>query len=86
MGVHLHVGVGQHKLADDAVVGEAIHAVADGEHKDGRRGVEAVAGGQQAGSRLADIEDAVFHHLLGVVHVAHRALLAGRVDAEDGAR
>ncbi len=32
---HLEVGVGEDKLPDHAVVREAVHALADGEHEDG---------------------------------------------------
>ena len=43
----LEVWVREDELSHKAVVGEAVAAVADGQHEDDGGGVQAVAGGQQ---------------------------------------
>ena len=59
--MYLHVGVRHDELSHNAVVCEAIHAIADSEDENSGRGVQAVAGRQQAGPWLAHIQDAVLH-------------------------
>ena len=58
---YLHVGVGQDELSHNAVVREAVDAIAHCDHKHSGGGVEAVAGCQEAGTRLAHVQDAVLH-------------------------
>mmetsp|Transcript_4980 Transcript_4980/g.10733 ORF Transcript_4980/g.10733 Transcript_4980/m.10733 type:complete len:262 (+) Transcript_4980:506-1291(+) len=81
----LDVPVCQHELSHQGVQGEAVHAVADGEHHDVGAAVQAVAGAAQVLARLTHIHHALLHHLLGVIHGIQGALLAGGVHAEDGA-
>ena len=65
----LHLALRQHELADSGVKGEDVDALADCDHKDRGGGVEDVAGAAEAVAGLADVEDAVLHHRVGVVHV-----------------
>ena len=84
-GQHLQVGMRHDELAHHAVIGKAVQALADRQHENSRRGVKTVSSHQQAGSGLAHIDDTILHHLLGVVHVLHRAVLTGGINAEDAA-
>ena len=45
----------------------------------GRAGQKTAPGSEQRIARLADVDDAVLHHALGVVHVLDAALLARRL-------
>jgi len=57
--------VGQHKLANEGVQGEAVHALADGQHDGGGAGVQAVARALQVLARLAHIQYALLLHAGG---------------------
>mmetsp|Transcript_6783 Transcript_6783/g.15659 ORF Transcript_6783/g.15659 Transcript_6783/m.15659 type:complete len:392 (+) Transcript_6783:190-1365(+) len=83
LGQH-DVGVGEHKLANGAIIGEAVDSSSDGEDKHAGRGVEAVAGGHERISRLEGVQEA---GALDAVIIDHAVLHALRllVDAKDGA-
>ncbi len=78
---YLDIWVCEDEFSDKAVIGKAVAAIADGEHEDDGGGVQAVACGQQARARLADVHHTVLHHLLRVCHVIRGARLRGGVDA-----
>mmetsp|Transcript_4769 Transcript_4769/g.10849 ORF Transcript_4769/g.10849 Transcript_4769/m.10849 type:complete len:231 (+) Transcript_4769:833-1525(+) len=97
-GRQLDVGVRQHKLARLRVESEDLHAAAQRQSEKGGRRVEAIARGDQVGSRLECVSEAllrdgrgdlavVVRHLLvrvAAVDVRDHALLVGLKDAKDG--
>ena len=76
--------MGHDELADGGVQGETVDAIPDGDDQDGRRGVHAVASGNQVFARLADVLHALrfdFRWRFGVE--IRNALRVARVDTPD---
>mmetsp|Transcript_7999 Transcript_7999/g.31632 ORF Transcript_7999/g.31632 Transcript_7999/m.31632 type:complete len:421 (+) Transcript_7999:152-1414(+) len=80
----LDVVVREDILAGGGVEGEAVDAVADGEHHDGGRGVHDVPGAHELLAGFTRVQHALLHRLLDAVVFEDFALARG-VYAEDGA-